>query len=131
MIITIILIPLLFFEFILLHLFGLRYESTSALFVFLLIYLFTEGLLSFLLTSVLKALKVVGMIKSSKSGLSFVLHISLTFLLIGLIDLLLQAVSITWYGALLFSIIISTVRYIVSEQDDGPTSRDLEKLKRV
>lgn len=71
------------------------------------------------------------MIKSSKSGLSFVLHISLTFLLIGLIDLLLQAVSITWYGALLFSIIISTVRYIVSEQDDGPTSRDLEKLKRV
>ena len=65
-IVAIILLGIILFEFLLLRLLGLQYEPSGALAILFVIYLFLEVPLSLIADNIPRALKAVGVIKSSK-----------------------------------------------------------------
>ncbi|SDZ45427.1 YrvL family regulatory protein [Bacillus sp. 166amftsu] len=75
-----ILFVILFFDFILLNLFGLKYDSIGSLLIFFFIYLSLEVPISFIVNSFIKAFKTVRILKSSKGLISFILNVGITFL---------------------------------------------------
>lgn len=93
-IILILLFIIAFFEFIVLRLLGFEYDSIHSLVSFFVLYTLLEIPLSLFLDALPKALKSLGMIKSSKGWLPFVLDTCLTFLLITLLDFFMAGIKI-------------------------------------
>lgn len=128
-IIAIILLGIGLFEIGLLKILGLQYTSTSALVIFFLIYLFSETPLSLIADSIPKALKTVGIIKSSKGYLPFVLDTGLAYILITVIDYFMENINISWYGALLFALISGIINIVVKEDDPEPPMINSKEYK--
>lgn len=125
---SLIVIPILllitFFEFIILNLFGLQYESMGALVLFFLIYLSMEIPISHITDAIPPVLKELGMIPSSKGVLPFLLDSGLSLTLIKLLDTFMESISITWLGAVLFAIVTGLVGLLVRENDQEPPVLD-------
>ena len=119
-----ILLLITFFEFIILKLFGLQYQSFSALLLFFLIYLIMELPLSLIIDAFPKALKSLGMIPSSKGMLPFILDTGLSLILVKLLDTFMESISITWQGAVLFAIVTGLVGLLIRENDEEPPMLD-------
>ena len=131
-IVAVILLGIGLFEVVLLKLLGLHYDSFGALVIFLLIYLFLEVPISLITASIPKALKTVGVIKSSKGWLSFILDIGLPYLLIKAIDQFMETIMISWQGALLFALISGIINRKLKEDNPEPPmigSKEYEELQ--
>lgn len=124
-----ILLIITFFEYIILRLLGFQYESIGALIFFFVLYLFLEMPLSLLANALPKALKSMGIIQSSKGWLVFLLNAALTFILIEALDNFIVDISITWQGALIFSLFSGLVSMMVTEKDEEPPMIDSEEYK--
>jgi len=119
------------FEFVLLKLLGLQYDSFGALVIFFLIYLFLEVPLSLIADNIPRALKTVGVIESSKGWLSFILDIGLAFILIATIDHFMETIMISWQGALLFALISGIISRELKENDSEPPMIDSEEYEEL
>ncbi|MFD0771467.1 YrvL family regulatory protein [Bacillus sp. CGMCC 1.60114] len=120
-----------FFEFLLLRLLGLQYQSFGSLVTFFVIYLFLEFPLSFIIDNILKALKTVGIIKSSRGLLSIILDIGKAYILIIIIDYFMETIIISWQGTLIFAWISSFISWKLKENDEEPPMIDSEEFKKL
>ncbi|MGG1357339.1 MULTISPECIES: YrvL family regulatory protein [Bacillales] len=130
-IVLIILLGIIFFEFIVLRLLGLQYNSIGSLVFFFVLYLLLEIPLSLISNAIPKALKSVGIIQSSKGLLSFLLDTGLTFALINLLDTFMANIKIEWQGAVIFSIITGLISWKLKETDEEPPTIDSEEFKEI
>lgn len=131
LIIVVILLGIISFEVVLLKLLGLQYASFSTLIFFFLIYLFLEVPLSLIADSIPKALKTVGVIKSSKGWLPLILDIGLAYILIATIDHFMESVMISWQGTLLFSLISGIINRKLKENDPEPPMIDSKEYEEL
>lgn len=131
LIVAFILLGIVLFEFVLLKLLGLQYDSFGALVIFFLIYLFLEVPLSLIADNIPRALKTVGVIESSKGWLSFILDIGLAFILIATIDHFMETIMISWHGALLFALISGIISRKLKENDSEPPMIDSKEYKEL
>lgn len=130
-IVLIILAGITIFEFIVLRLLGLQYNSTGSLILFFVLYLILEIPLSLITNALPKALKSVGMIQSSKGWLPFVLDTGLTFILINILDTLMEDITITWQGAILFSLITGLISWKLKKKDEEPPVIDSNEFRKI
>lgn len=130
-IVLIILFAIMFLEFFTLKLLGLHYDSISSLIYFFVLYLLLEIPLSLIVSAIPKALKSVGLIRSSKGLLSFLLDAGLTFALINLLDIFMTHIKIDWLGAIVFSIIAGFISWKLKEKDEEPPSINSEEFKEI
>lgn len=130
-IVAIILLGIVLFEFLLLRLLGFQYESFDALAIFLVIYLFLEVPLSLIADNIPRALKTVGVIKSSKGWLSFLLDIGLAYILITTIDYFMATITISWQGALIFALISGLISLKLKVNDTEPPMFDSKEFQRL
>ncbi|WIV21205.1 YrvL family regulatory protein [Paenibacillus polygoni] len=119
-IVLIILVGLTIFEFFVLHLLGLQYKSAGGLILFFVLYLLLEIPLSLITDAMPKALKSVGIIKSSKGWLPLTLDTGLPFILILLLDAFISDITITWQGAMIFSLVTGIISRKVKESEKEP-----------
>ncbi|WP_399629545.1 YrvL family regulatory protein [Sporosarcina sp. SG10008] len=131
LIVAFILLGIVLFEFVLLKLLGLQYDSFGALVIFFLIYLFLEVPLSLIADNIPRALKTVGVIESSKGWLSFILDIGLAFILIATIDHFMETIMISWQGALLFALISGIISRELKENDSEPPMIDSKEYEEL
>lgn len=131
LIVAFILLGIVLFEFVLLKLLGLQYDSFGALVIFFLIYLFLEVPLSLIADNIPRALKTVGVIESSKGWLSFILDIGLAFILIATIDHFMETIMISWQGALLFALISGIISRKLKENDSEPPMIDSKEIEEL
>lgn len=131
LIVAFILLGIVLFEFVLLKLLGLQYDSFGALVIFFLIYLFLEVPLSLIADNIPRALKTVGVIESSKGWLSFILDIGLAFILIATIDHFMETIMISWQGALLFALISGIISRKLKENDSEPPMIDSKEYEEL
>lgn len=132
-IVGIILLGVVLFEFGLLRLLGLQYESFAALATFFVIYLFFDMPLKLITDNIPRALRTVGIIKSSKGWLAFILDTGKTYLLIIMIDYFMVILTISWQGTIIFSLISGLISQIVKEKDtESPmiASEEFQKLDK-
>jgi len=130
-IVLIILLAITFFEYIFLRLLGLQYNSISALLFFFVLYIFLEIPLTLITNVVPKALKSVGIIKTSKGWLLFILNTGLTFLLIGLLDTFMVNIEISLQGAFVFAFISGFLSWKLSDNDKEPPDADSKEFKEI
>ncbi|MEK4712383.1 YrvL family regulatory protein [Sporosarcina sp. FSL K6-5500] len=131
LIVAFILLGIVLFEFVLLKLLGLQYDSFGALVIFFLIYLFLEVPLSLIADNIPRAVKTVGVIESSKGWLSFILDIGLAFILIATIDHFMETIMISWQGALLFALISGIISRKLKENDSEPPMIDSKEYEEL
>lgn len=131
LIVAFILLGIVLFEFVLLKLLGLQYDSFGALVIFFLIYLFLEVPLSLIADNIPRALKTVGVIESSKGWLSFILDIGLAFILIATIDHFMETIMISWQGALLFALISGIISRKLKGNDSEPPMIDSKEYEEL
>lgn len=131
LIVAFILLGIVLFEFVLLKLLGLQYDSFGALVIFFLIYLFLEVPLSLIADNIPRALKTVGVIESSKGWLSYILDIGLAFILIATIDHFMETIMISWQGALLFALISGIISRKLKENDSEPPMIDSKEYEEL
>lgn len=130
-IVVIILLGISLLEFGLLRLLGLQYESFGALAIFFMLYLFLGAPLSLIVDSIPKALKTVGITTSSKGWLSFVLDAGVAYLLLTMIDYFMAAITISWQGILIFSLISGLIGLIIKENDAEPPLIDSKAFQKL
>lgn len=130
-IVAIILLGITLFEFGLLKLLGLQYESFAALATFLVIFFFLDVPLTLIMDNIPKALRTVGIIKSSKGWLSFILDTGTTYILITMIDYFMVTLTISWQGTLIFSLMSGLVSLVVKENDTEPPMIDSEEFQKL
>ncbi|CAM3305329.1 YrvL family regulatory protein [Filibacter tadaridae] len=130
-IVLFILLAITFFEYIFLRLLGLQYNSISALLFFFVLYIFLEIPLSLITNAIPKALKSVGIIKTSKGWLLFILNTGLTFLLIGLLDTFMVNIEISIQGAFVFALISGFLSWKLSNDDKEPPDAASKEFKEI
>lgn len=130
-ILAIILFGIISFEFVLLRLFGLQYQSFGALATFFVIYLLLEVPLSLITDAIPKALKTVGIIKSSKGWLSFLLDMGIAYILITTIDYFMVAITISWQGTFIFALISGLIGLKLKENDTEPPMIDSKEFQEL
>ncbi|WP_397540185.1 YrvL family regulatory protein [Rummeliibacillus pycnus] len=130
-IVLIILLGIIFFEFIVLRILGLRYNSFASLISFFVLYLLLELPLSLIANAIPKALKSVGIIQSSKGWLSYSLDTGLTFALINLLDTFMENIRINWQGAVIFSLITGLISLKLKAKDEEPPIIDSDEFKEI
>lgn len=130
-IIASILIGITFLEVLLLRLLGLQYQSVGSLMIFVVIYLFLEFPLSLITDNIPKALKTVGIIKSSKGLFPVILDIVKSYMLILVIDYFMETIAISWQGILIFALISGFIGWKLKENDEEPPMIDSEKFKGI
>ncbi|MCM3736010.1 regulatory YrvL family protein [Bacillus cytotoxicus] len=126
-----ILLVLLFFDFILLNLFGLKYDSKGSLLIFFSIYLILEVPTSLVIGSSVKAFKTVGILRSSKGLLPFILNTAMTFFLISIIDYFMTSIIIPLKGIIIFSIISGLIGVLLRDNEPEPPDIDSEEFKKI
>ncbi|MFD0769359.1 YrvL family regulatory protein [Bacillus sp. CGMCC 1.60114] len=122
---------ILFFDFILLHLFGLEYDSIRSLLIFFFIFLVLEVPISFVINSFIKAFKTVRILKSSKGLIPFILNVGITFFLISIIDYFIISIFIPLRGIILFSIISGLIDMLLRDSEPKPPDFDSEEFKKI
>ena len=130
-IVLIFLLGISFFELMVLRLLGLQYASIGSLVFFFVFYLVLEIPLSLLTNAIPKALYSVGIIRSSKGLLSFLLDTGSTLILIQLLDKFMVDIKIEWQGVIIFSIITGMISWILKENDEEPPKIDSEEFKKI
>lgn len=131
LIIGVILLGIISFEFVLLKLLGLQYTSIRALVMFFTMYLFLEIPLSLVTESIPKSLKTVGVIKTSKGWLPLILDTTLAFTLIFVIDHFMESVIISLQGTLIFALISGLINRNVMKNDPEPPLIDSEEYEEL
>ncbi|HDR6319045.1 TPA: hypothetical protein QCU53_005981 [Bacillus thuringiensis] len=126
-----ILIGITFFEFLLLRLLGLQYQSVGSLVTFVVVYLFLEFSFSLITDNIPKALRTVGIVKSSKGLLSIILDIVKSYILILVIDYFMETIVISWQGILIFSLISGFIGWKLKENDEEPPMIDSKEFKEL
>ncbi|PEB47766.1 hypothetical protein CON65_23595 [Bacillus pseudomycoides] len=129
-IVAIILLGIVLFEFVLLRLLGLQYQSFGDLTIFFVIYLFLDVPLSLITDNLPKALKTVGMINSIR-GLSFILDMGKAYILITTIDYFMVTIMISWQGTLIFSLISGLIGMKLKKNDTDPPMIDSKKFQEL
>ncbi|MGG0256631.1 YrvL family regulatory protein [Bacillus toyonensis] len=132
-IVVIILFIITSFEFILLRLLGLQYESFGSLIIFFLIYLFLTPFFSLITDTIPKALKTIEVISSSKGWLSFLLDIGVAYTSIAMIDYFMETIMISWEGTLFFSLISGFIGWKLKETNNEPpmiNSYEFQKIEK-
>ncbi|EIT87066.1 hypothetical protein A374_02394 [Fictibacillus macauensis ZFHKF-1] len=120
-----------FAEFIFLNLFGLQYESVGALLLFLFVGFLIDVPLSLLIASIPRVLKAFGMLKSSNRSVAFILHLGSAWILIGLLDLMMDGVSISVGGAFLVALVGAMIDWLFNGKDDQKfTYQTYEEIKK-
>ncbi|PEP22063.1 hypothetical protein CN582_16290 [Bacillus wiedmannii] len=122
---------ILFFEFILLNLFGMKYDSLASLLLFFFIFLVLEMPISLIINGFIKAFKTVRIIKSSKGLIPFILNMGMTFFLISFIDHFMVSIYIPLRGIILFSIISGLIDMLLRDNDPEPPDFDSEEFKEI
>ncbi|WP_232696615.1 YrvL family regulatory protein [Brevibacillus daliensis] len=130
-IVAILLLGFVLFEFVLLRLLGLQYQSFGALATFFVIYLFLEVPLSLITDNLPKALKTVGIIKSSRGWLSFLLDMGIAYILIRTIDYFMATITISWQGTLIFALISGLISLKLKENDTEPPMIDSKEFQEL
>lgn len=130
-IVLIFLLGISFFELMVLRLLGLQYASIGSLVFFFVFYLVLEIPLLLLSNAIPKALYSVGIIRSSKGLLSFLLDTGWTLILIQLLDKFMVDIKIEWQGVIIFSIITGMISWILKENDEEPPKIDSEEFKKI
>jgi len=130
-ILSTIIILFTFFEFIALKILGLKYDSLSNLFLFLIIYGFLEIPLNLFLSSIMKALKATKILNSSKGLLRFLVNIIGTFILLNIIDIYMDSISITQFGILVFSVITGLIGWLSIQDDAEPPNYDTKEYNNI
>lgn len=125
------LLALTFFEYLFLRLLGLQYDSISTLLFFFVVYLFLEIPLSLIANAIPKALKSVGLIKTSKGWLSLILNVSLTFLLIELLDSFMANIEISMHGAFVFALVTGFLNWELRKTDKEVPDVDQQAFKEI
>lgn len=126
-----ILIFITFFEYIFLRIIGLQYNSFLDLVLFFTLYLLLEIPLTFITDAIPKALKSVGILRTSKGWLPFVLNTTLTFLLIEVIDNFMINIEIKWQSTLIFALITGFIGWKLKREEDEPPHIDNEGFKKI
>lgn len=131
LIVGIILLGIVLFEFGLLRLLGLQYDTLDALVTFFVIYLLLDVPLTLITDNIPKSLRTVGVIKSSKGWLSFILDSASTYILIAMIDYFMMTLTITWQGTLIFSLMSGLISLVVKEKDAEPLMINSEEFQKL
>lgn len=75
----------------------------------------------------------MGIIKSSKGWLPLILDTGLPFILILLLDAFISDITITWQGAIIFSLITGLISRKIKESEKEPpvldSSIEIEKMR--
>ncbi|WP_237894247.1 YrvL family regulatory protein [Priestia megaterium] len=120
-----------FFEYIILKVLGLNYDSVRSLILFFILYGCLEIPLNLVLSSLLKALKSLKILNSSKGILALVLNIASTFILINLIDAFMESISISQLGVLIFSLITGSIGWLAIQDEKEPPNRGSEEYNEL
>ncbi|EIT83978.1 hypothetical protein A374_18124 [Fictibacillus macauensis ZFHKF-1] len=129
-IIGLILAVLFFMDFIFLHLFGLQYDSVGALVLFIFLYSFIEMPITLFVTIISRALTTAGILKTSNGMVTFLLNLSSAWLLIGLVDLMMDKVSISVFGGFLFALISALIGWLINDSEDKTIEELDEEVKK-
>lgn len=87
--------------------------------------------LSLIANAIPKALKSVGLIKTSKGLLSFILNTGLTFILIKLLDIYLVNIEISIHGAFVFALVTSFLNGELRKTDKEVPDMDQQAFKEI
>ena len=120
-----------FFEYILLKILGLQYDTMGSLLFFFVIYTFLEIPLSLITRAIPRALKSTGILKTSKGLVPIILNTGFTFMLIKLIDTFMDSIAISWQGAMIFALITALIHWLLEEKSEEPPMADSEEFKRI
>ncbi|WP_269764101.1 YrvL family regulatory protein [Bacillus thermotolerans] len=130
-IVLILLLFIAFFEYIFLKIIGLQYNSLLDLVLFFILYLFLEIPLAVIVNALPKALKSVGILRTSKGWLPLILNVALTFLLIEGIDAFMDNVAIKWQGTLIFALVIGLISWALNKDEEEPPDMDSEEFREI
>ncbi|WP_437389205.1 YrvL family regulatory protein [Priestia filamentosa] len=130
-IVLIILLFIAFFEYIFLKIMGFQYNSLWDLVLFFILYLFLEIPLTFIAEAIPKALKSVGILRTSKGWLPFILNTVLTFLLIEIMDNFMVDIEIAWQGTLIFALVTGFIGWKLRKDEGEPPDIDSEEFKKI
>jgi hypothetical protein len=130
-IVAIIALLFTFIEYITLKVLGLNYDSIGSLILFFILYGCLEVPLNFLLSSLLKALKSLEILNSSKGILALILNITSTFILVNLINAFMDSISISQLGILIFSFITGSIGWLAIQDENEPPSRGSKEYNEL
>lgn len=120
LIVSPILIVFTSFEFLILKILGLQYESLWSLLIFFSVYGMSEIPTNLFLSACLKALTTLDIIQSHTGVLALFFHIASPFIILNIIDRLMTSVSISQLGMFLFSLVTGLVGWLSIQQDSRP-----------
>ena len=129
LIVSTILITFTSLEFVILKILGLHYESLWSLLLFFVLYGILEIPINLFLASLLKALTTLNLIKSSKGILALILNIASTFILLKIINQVMNSVSISQLGILIFSLITGLIGWLSIQSDPEPPKRGSKEFE--
>ena len=126
-----ILFVLLFLDFLLLSLLGFQYDSLGALLFFLALYLFFEIPLSLIGNALPKALKSVGLIQTVKGWQVFIVNTVFTFILVGSLDIFMEGIKMSIYGAVIFASVSGLLNMKLSKSNTEPPDIDSKEFQEI
>ncbi|MFJ8526637.1 YrvL family regulatory protein [Bacillus sp. NPDC094106] len=130
-IVAIILLGIALFEFVLLRLLGLQYQSFGDLTTFFVIYLLLDVPFSLITDNIPKALKTVGMINSSRGWVSFILDMGKAYILTTTIDYFMVTITVSWQGTLIFALISGLIGMKLKKNDTDPPMIDSKEFQEL
>lgn len=126
-----ILLVLLFLDFLLLNLLGFQYDSPGALLFFLALYLFFEIPLSLIGNALPKALKSVGLTRTVKGWQVFTVNTVFTFILFRLLDIFMEGIKISVYGAIIFASVSGLLNLKFNKIEAEPPDIDSKEFQEI
>ncbi|MBK0010321.1 hypothetical protein IAE23_28035 [Bacillus sp. S35] len=120
-----------FFEYIILKGLGLKYDSIGSLILFFILYGGLEVPLNLLLSSLLKALKSMKILSSSKGILALILNITSTFILINIINAFMNSISVSQLGILIFSFLTGSIEWLAIQDEKEPPSKGSKEYSEL
>lgn len=129
LIVSPILIVFTSFEFLILKILGLQYESLWSLLIFFSVYGMSEIPTNLFLSACLKALTTLDIIQSHTGVLALFFHIASPFIILNIIDRLMTSVSISQLGMFLFSLVTGLVGWLSIQQDSRPPKRGSKEFE--
>ncbi|MGG0465300.1 YrvL family regulatory protein [Priestia aryabhattai] len=130
-IVTIVALFFTFFEYIILKGLGLNYDSIGSLILFFILYGGLEVPLNLLLSSLLKALKSMKILSSSKGILALILNIISTFVLINIINAFMSSISVSQLGILIFSFLTGSIGWLAIQDEKEPPSQGSKEYSEL
>lgn len=106
------------FEFFVLKLLGLQYDSLLSLALFFILYLVLQAPILLIVKALPKALKSVGGLPSCNGIFTFLLYFATTFLFIMLLDAIMTGIAISWQSVACFALLSAIVNAAFNKGED-------------